>query len=487
MRETSGKRKGRRGLRALGITLAVLAWLAFTGAALLFVDGRFVRFYVSGEDEMRVEFGSDFTDPGVYAVTEGRLFGESRERLPLETCGAVDTGRLGTYVLRYTARFAFTDYSVERRVIVEDTTPPVIELLTLEGYEPTWMTGYAEEGYRAYDAADGDLTGKVVRVKLDDRVVYTVRDSSGNETSVERPLPGVSYEPPVITVLGERELSMQAGLFYTDAGATARDMLGNDLTDHLVTDGYVVPWVVGDYEITYSLTSELGDTVSAARTVHVYPAELPEAVTPKEKTIYLTFDDGPGPYTGQLLDVLDRYGAKATFFVTAQDPRYFDLIGRAARAGHAIGVHTTSHDYSTIYASELAFFEDFFNMEEIILEQTGSYTRLFRFPGGSSNTVSNFNPGIMTRLTRAMNAMGFQFFDWNVYSGDAGETTRSEQVAKNIKEGCAEHRVSVVLQHDIKDFSVAAVESVLQWGQANGYVFRALTLDSPDMHHGVNN
>ena len=126
-------------------------------------------------------------------------------------------------------------------------------------------------------------------------------------------------------------------------------------------------------------------------------------------------------------------------------------------------------------------------MEEIIKQQTGEYTRLFRFPGGSSNTISRFNEGIMSRLTRAMNDMGYQFYDWNVYSGDAGETSKTEQIAKNIKEGCAEHRVSVVLQHDIKDYSVAAVESVLQWGLNNGYSFKALQLDSPTAHHGVNN
>ena len=125
--------------------------------------------------------------------------------------------------------------------------------------------------------------------------------------------------------------------------------------------------------------------------------------------------------------------------------------------------------------------------EEIISQQTGSYTRLFRFPGGSSNTVSRFNPGIMSRLTRAMNDMGYQYYDWNVYSGDAGETTKTEQIIKNIKEGCAQHKYAVVLQHDIKDYSVAAVEEIIKWGQSNGYSFRALQLDSPAAHHGLNN
>ena len=150
-------------------------------------------------------------------------------------------------------------------------------------------------------------------------------------------------------------------------------------------------------------------------------------------------------------------------------------------------MHTSCHDYDKIYASEQAYFDDFFAMEEIVKEQTGDYTRIFRFPGGSSNTVSSFNPGIMSRLTQAMTDMGYQYYDWNVVSGDAGGTNKTKQIVENIETGCQEQTVSMILQHDIKDYSVAAVETVIQWGLANGYSFRPLTLESPSMHHGVNN
>ncbi|MCR5843611.1 MAG: polysaccharide deacetylase family protein [Oscillospiraceae bacterium] len=485
---TQTRKKTRRRGRTLWIALAgLLLWLLLMAATALILDGRTVRFYVFGENEMTIEFGSPYVEPGIYAVTAGKLFGESQTRLPLHTEGNVDSGRLGTYVLRYTVHYAFSDYSVERRVNVVDTTPPVIELKHIEGYEPTWMTGYAEEGYVAYDACDGDLTGYVLRTRLEDRVLYSVSDSSGNMAHTERMLPELNYQPPVITLLGDANTVIQARLWYQDPGASVLDARGNDLSDYLVTDGAVTPWLTGDYRITYSLTSEYGETISASRNVRVVPVGLPETVTPAEKTIYLTFDDGPGPYTERLLEVLDRYGAKATFFVTAQDDRYLDQIGRAFRAGHSIGVHSSSHNYNYIYASEQDFFDDFFSMEEIIYQQTGSYTQLFRFPGGSSNTVSSFNPGIMTRLSKIMNDLGYQFFDWNVSSGDAGETTSTAQVIRNIEDGCSGKKASVVLQHDIKEFSVAAVESVLQWGQANGYSFKALQLDSPGAHHGLNN
>ena len=486
MRQT-GERTGKHGGRGAVIVLALLVWLLVTAAVIMLIDGRYVRFYMLGDSELTVEYGTDFQDPGVYAVTAGNLFGEGKKRLPVETLGTVDTRRLGSYLLRYTARWAFQDYSTERLVTVADTTPPVIELQHAEGYTPSWMTGYAEEGYTAWDAVDGDLTDQVHSERAGNLVRYSVTDSEGNTATVERRLPDASYDAPKITLLGEQNIVMQAGLWFEDPGVTVGDSLGTDLTPYLVTEGCVIPWFAGDYELRYSITNELGETVSAVRTVTVRPVPLPAETEPPEKTVYLTFDDGPSPYTARLLDVLDRYGAKATFFVTAQDPRHYDQIARAYRAGHAVGVHTTSHDYDKIYASEQAFFEDFFNMEEVIFQQTGAYTRLFRFPGGSSNTVSRFNPGIMSRLARAMNDMGYQYYDWNVYSGDAGETNKTEKIIENIKDGCRQHSYAVVLQHDIKDYSVAAVEEILKWGQSNGYTFRALTLESPAAHHGLNN
>lgn len=486
MSETEKRTEKKHG-SGLVVTLAVLGWLLLTALVILLIDGRTVRFTMYGDEKLTVEYGSVFTDPGVSAVTTGNLFGDGKTPLEVQTFGTVDTHRLGSYVLRYTARYAFREYETERLVTVADTTPPVIELKHTEGYTPSWMTGYAEEGYTAWDALDGDLTDKVRSERLGDRIRYSVTDSEGNTTSVERILVSQNFAPPEVTLFGDAHIDMEAGLWYTDPGAEVSDSLGTDLSEYLVTEGEVIPWFAGEYTVTYSITNELGETVSAARTVTVHPVPLPETVEPAEKTIYLTFDDGPSRYTGRLLDVLDRYGAKASFFVTAQDPRYYDQLVRAYQGGHAIGVHTTTHDYNRIYSSEQAFFEDFFRMEEVIREQTGSDTRLFRFPGGSSNTVSSFNPGIMSRLTRAMNDMGYQYYDWNVYSGDAGDTTKTDQIIKNIEEGCARQKYSVVLQHDIKDYSVAAVEEILKWGRDNGYSFQALQLDSPAMHHSLNN
>lgn len=472
--------------RVLLITIAVLAWLLLMASLVFLGDGRTVRFYMTGEQEMSIEQGTDFAEPGIYAVTTGRIFGEWEKHLPISVSGAVDSGEVGVYRIDYTVHSLFGEFNTHRLVNVVDTQAPVIELQYIEGYEPSWIDGYQEEGYSAHDSYDGDLTDKVQRQQYADKIVYTVSDSSGNEVSVERPMPDYT-DTPLITLNGGEYIEIYAGEPFYEPGYNAMDGRGNDLTGHVLAEGSVTQWLTGEYYLTYSLMSASGEGVSTTRVVNVLPHPMPEIYEPEGRVIYLTFDDGPGPYTGRLLDILSAYGVPATFFVTAADDRYYDLIGRAYREGHSVGVHTATHNYSQIYASEEAWFEDFFTMQEIIYQQTGEYAQIFRFPGGSSNTVSRFNPGIMTRLTKIMNDMGYRYFDWNVSSGDAGETNKTQEIVDNIIAGCQNQRISVVLQHDIKDYSIAAVGQVINWGKNNGYTFRALDMHSPDNRHGINN
>ena len=248
--------------------------------------------------------------------------------------------------------------------------------------------------------------------------------------------------------------------------------------------------MIGDNILTYTVTDSAGNTATATRTVHVVPNTDPAPVTEDDKVIYLTFDDGPGPYTEKLLDILDKYDVKVTFFVTDQFDEYIDMIGEAYRRGHKIAIHSLYHDFYDIYSSVDAYFADFDKMQEIIVDQTGEATTLFRFPGGSSNTISSFNSGIMTRLAAEAEARGYYYFDWNVTSGDAsGVEMTAEAVADNVISQISSnyYNYSVVLQHDIKEFSVDAVEEIILWGLDNGYVFRPLEETSPEVHPGINN
>lgn len=473
--------------KKLKIVLLILAaYLAVIAAVAFFVDARHVEIKLLGQEELTLEYGSSYTDPGVEACLNGRIFGLGEYPGSISVSGEVDSFALGDYPLSYTASFFGREVSVSRLVHVVDTTAPVIELQHREGYRASWFTGYEEEGFTASDNVDGDISHKVERTETDDKVVYSVSDSSGNVSTVER-LIEYGVTSPTITLNGSPDMVINASQSFTEPGYRAADSLGNDLTEYVSVTGKVIPYHAGEYELCYSIENERGDSSSVKRRVTVLPVERPDIVQPSSSTIYLTFDDGPGPYTSWLLDILADYNVKATFFVTGEASDYNHLIGRAYREGHSIGVHTYSHNYYDIYSSEDAFFNDFNAMQDIIYEQTGSYTQLCRFPGGSSNTVSSFNPGIMSRLSRALDDLGYRYFDWNVSSGDAGGTTVSSEVSGNVINGCAGRLASVVLQHDIKDYSVAAVEDIILWGLNNGYTFKALDMTSPDAHHGLNN
>lgn len=168
------------------------------------------------------------------------------------------------------------------------------------------------------------------------------------------------------------------------------------------------------------------------------------------KRVYLTFDDGPSMYTTQILDILDSYGVKATFFVTAYQvdnhPEWYkEIVDR----GHSIGMHSYTHVYNSIYASEAAFVEDLIKIHDCVQMTTGVDCKLYRFPGGSSNTVSSVP---MQNLCKIVNDNGWRYFDWNVSSQDASNPSPgSDAIVNNVISGIAKNDNNVVLMHDAAD------------------------------------
>ena len=263
-----------------------------------------------------------------------------------------------------------------------------------------------------------------------------------------------------------------------EPGYEAVDSMGEDLTQCVSVMGAVNKWLAGNYVISYTVQDTEGNVATVERIVFVEHAD-------NGKVIYLTFDDGPSPNTPKLLEILDKYQVKATFFVV--NTYYVGYVEDIVKKGHAIGVHSASHEMGEIYASEDAYFADLEKMRDIICQRTGVYTNLIRFPGGSSNTVSCFNPGIMTRLTKLVGEKGYHYFDWNVSAGDTSSATTADAVFERVVSGCRNRTVSVVLQHDTKSYSVDAVERIIQWGLENGYTFLPLDENSPKSHHAIAN
>ena len=209
----------------------------------------------------------------------------------------------------------------------------------------------------------------------------------------------------------------------------------------------------------------------------------------EEKVVYLTFDDGPSYNTKKILDILDSYDAKATFFVTGRSPEYRESIKDAYERGNTIGLHTMTHDYDKVYASTGAFFDDLEQVGEVVKEQIGYVPYLTRFPGGASNTVSaNYTPGIMTELVEEVPARGYQFYDWNVGSADASGINLPPETI--VESACVEgYRNVMLLFHDsnTKDTTVDALPQVIEFYKERGYEFRAIDRGSFVCHHGVNN
>lgn len=221
------------------------------------------------------------------------------------------------------------------------------------------------------------------------------------------------------------------------------------------------------------------------------PLEESTATMAEEKKIaYLTFDDGPSKHTQEILDILDTYKIKATFFVTGSNPDYYDLIKKEDELGHAIGVHSFTHDYKEIYASEEAYFADVDKMNALIQQQTGHTVDILRFPGGTSNTVSRkYSSGIMSTLATAVKEKGYRYYDWNASNGD-GNCYFDSSVLINtaLKEIRGKNEV-MLLMHDGtgNKATVQALPIILKSMISQGYEFRIIDSSTPVVHHHIAN
>ena len=453
---------------------------------ILFLSLFNININLNGSPKETIEYGDTYTEQGATAAFNT----PASKNVPLNITikGSVDSSKLGTYHIHYKAKKGIFSVQKSREVKIVDTKAPIIELNKIDGYYPKTGETYQEEGFTATDNYDGDITSKIKRTEDKNVITYTVSDSSGNKTSVQRTIEYNDGIAPTITLNGDSDITIQAGTRFEDPGCTAKDSHGNDISDNVSVSDNISTYRAGTYTITYSVTDKFGNETSIDRTVTVEAVKQTATTSSGNKVVYLTFDDGPGAHTQQLLDILDKYNVKVTFFVTNVNSGYENMIAKEAAAGHTVAIHSASHDYKKIYSSVDAYFADLNEMSDIIYAQTGQRPKLIRFPGGSSNTVSlKYCSGIMTTLTKAVTDQGYKYFDWNVSSGDAGGTTSTEEVYQNVVNGMKSHNVSVVLQHDIKGFSVNAVERIIQWGLANGYTFLPLTTSTEDVHHGVNN
>ena len=477
----------------LAITVVVLALLGVAAAMLQDTYQNGLQIELLGDPVITQEYSEPFVDPGATTSFDGYFY--DLWPVPVTVEGFVDTNKLGTYRLTYSSEFELDLWlfsltcqtSITRDVVVVDTKAPEIQLMTNPDYFTLPGGTYEEEGFVATDNHDGDITSLVVRAQDAQQVIYQVSDSSGNTTQVTRPIEYSDPIAPELTLKGQPLILVRLGKTYREPGFTAMDNCDGDITDKVVVNGTVNGSKTGTYVLEYSVQDASGNVTTVTRTVMVasvkqvsglpsMPDQTPDE--PNGHTVYLTFDDGPTAYTDKLLDVLDKYGVKVTFFVVYGNR--VEQLQRMDAAGHTIGIHSNTHEYREIYSSVNNFLKDFDAISDKVEAAVGYRPTIMRFPGGSSNTVSrSYCRGVMTALTKKVKEMGLRYFDWNADSRDVAEAKTAEEVYTNVAKGMYYVKDCIMLQHDIIGFSVNAVEDIVKWGLLNGYTFEPLTMDSP--------
>lgn len=484
------KRKKNAPRRRLILCIILLALIVY----LVIVAINQPNLKIKGEKTITVEAQSEYQDEGATATFFG--FNCSKK---IETTSNVDTSKLGTYTTEYKVTKGGRTKTAVRTVNVVDTTAPVI---TLEGGENVTVSAiefYSELGYSAIDNYDGDITASVQVTEAatadgGKTVTYSVTDQNGNKSEIVRTVTVKDIVPPKITLMGKETTWVALGNEYKEIGFMAVDDLDGKIdNDKVSVSGEVNTAVSGNYTLTYSATDASGNTATVTRTVKVLPlSEIPVSERYENNSrIYLTFDDGPGSeVTPRILDILKQYNIKATFFICNYSEANKALVQRAVAEGHSIGIHGYTHSW-TAYSSDETYLNNITSLHDKLLADTGYDAKITRFLGGSSNTVSRkYSTGIMSRLAVKVEQMGYQYYDWNVSSGDAeSATVPTERIIANVEGGLKPDRNNIVLMHDInsKTTTAEALPTIIEYGIQNGYIFLPITPDVTPVHHGINN
>lgn len=200
-----------------------------------------------------------------------------------------------------------------------------------------------------------------------------------------------------------------------------------------------------------------------------------------KKTIYLTFDDGPSMNIDYLLDILDKYDAKVTFFMvgySVEERPY--LLEEVYERGHSIGMHSYSHD-KKIYESIKSFKDDLNKCEKTFKKVLGFVPKIYRLPFGSYNKY--LNKENYKLLTKELIKRGYNYYDWNVATGDGSKDVVGYDIYVNAIRGMEEKDTPVILMHDTNQNTMAVIEFILQHGYMNGYKFEGLTKDTEPVRY----
>jgi peptidoglycan/xylan/chitin deacetylase (PgdA/CDA1 family) len=405
----------------------------------------------------------------------------------------IDTSKLNKDIIgEYPVIYQYNKEKVEIIVSVVDTQPPNFEIKDIE-----IDLGMKIEASQIVENVQ-DATNTKIRFKKtynftkvgDVNVTIVIEDECGNKKEKSAVIHILKKDEEAPKIEGVKNITICKGETNVDYLKNVTVSDNQDPSPNIIvnSEGVKVD-ILGDYEITYTVKDRSGNTAIATCIVSIIERNIIGSLEQSsEKVVYLTFDDGPSTYTQEVLDILDRYNAKATFFVTGLNPDYFYLIKDANDRGHTIGMHTFSHNYREVYNSIEAYYTDLQKIAMICEQQIGYIPHYIRFPGGSSNTISKrYGEGIMSYLASDVLTRGYQFYDWNVDSGDGNGTMIASDIVSYATASTATN--IILLCHDAngKQTTIDALPTIIEHYQALGYRFMGLDDQSFAPHHIVNN
>lgn len=199
-----------------------------------------------------------------------------------------------------------------------------------------------------------------------------------------------------------------------------------------------------------------------------------------QKTVYLTFDDGPSANTVKVLDILKENNINATFFIIGADMTDTgkEALKRTVDEGNIIGLHAYDHVYSRLYSTVDYFLADYEKLSSVIKDITGIEPKIYRFPGGSYNSCGRW---LIPDIIKAMNERGYTYFDWNVSAEDSVGTPTAYKIMSNIFDNIEKINQPVILMHDSPSNNLTAelLPDIISKLKDMGYEFDTLDNREP--------
>lgn len=187
------------------------------------------------------------------------------------------------------------------------------------------------------------------------------------------------------------------------------------------------------------------------------------------KTVYLTFDDGPAPFSGDIIALLDQYQFKATFFMLDGNiRRYPDAVNLMVASGQAVGLHSVTHDKNKFYASASSVIGELTQNRNTLMEISGVDSYLMRTPYGSV-------PHMKPEYKQAVNENGYLMWDWNIDSKDwyYKDARYVNSVIEQLNRLANHNGPIVILLHERKE-TLAHLPQLLDYLSQNGYEGKAI-------------